>query len=392
MKKQTKKLLLLSFYYPPDLSAGSFRTAALVQALEPLLEPGDQIDVVCAMPNRYAAHVTPAAAEERHGAVRIRRVDLPAHESGMRDQALAYRHYVQAVLRIAGREAFDLVYATSSRLFTAFLGALAARRLGAPLYLDLRDIFTDTMASVLKSRLKHLLLPGLRGIERFTVGQATRVNLVSGGFEPYFRRLAPHKAFRLFTNGVDDAFVQRDFSKPAPGEPPVILYAGNMGEGQGLEHVVPRAARLLAGKARFRLIGGGGRLAELRRRLAAEGAEAELLDAMPRAELLDHYAQADYLFLHLNDYAAFEKVLPSKIFEYAATGKPIIAGVGGFARQFLEREVERCLLVPPRDAEALAAALAGFPPHEAPREAFVARFGRRQIMAELARDALELAG
>ena len=46
----------------------------------------------------------------------------------------------------------------------------------------------------------------------------------------------------------------------------------------------------------------------------------------------------DVLFLHLNDYSAFRKVIPSKIFEYAATGKPIVAGVSGYAAEFLRHE------------------------------------------------------
>ena len=48
---------------------------------------------------------------------------------------------------------------------------------------------------------------------------------------------------------------------------------------------------------------------------------------MPQHELLNYYNQANILFLHLNSIKAFEKVLPSKIFEYAASNKPILAGV-----------------------------------------------------------------
>ena len=47
------RLLFVTFYFPPDLSAGSFRATALVDAL---LERGPaeiQIDVLTTVPNRY---------------------------------------------------------------------------------------------------------------------------------------------------------------------------------------------------------------------------------------------------------------------------------------------------------------------------------------------------
>ena len=42
-----------------------------------------------------------------------------------------------------------------------------------------------------------------------------------------------------------------------------------------------------------------------------------LINPVSRDELRIFYDQSDFLFLHLNDYQAFRKVLPSKIFELA---------------------------------------------------------------------------
>jgi hypothetical protein len=63
---------------------------------------------------------------------------------------------------VANRD-YDLVLATSSRLMTAALGALIARRKRARLYLDIRDIFVDTIGDVspgpLALPLRQLLVP-----------------------------------------------------------------------------------------------------------------------------------------------------------------------------------------------------------------------------------------
>ena len=46
-------------------------------------------------------------------------------------------------------------------------------------------------------------------------------------------------------------------------------------------------------------------------------------------------------------------MLPSKIFEYAATGKPILAGVSGYAAEFLNDQVEGVEIFSPCDVKAM---------------------------------------
>ena len=106
---------------------------------------------------------------------------------------------------------------------------------------------------------------------------------------------------------------------------------------------------------------------------------------------MDEYKQADILFLHLNDYEAFTKVLPSKIFEYAATEKPIVAGVAGHAADFLKQHVAHAEVFDPCDVGGMVAAVKNAlkaPPH-VDRSEFSKKFGRSAIMNEMAQDILE---
>lgn len=125
-----------------------------------------------------------------------------------------------------------MVYATSSRLMTASLGALVARQLRCPLYLDIRDIFVDTIKDVLPSRISFFVKPIFSMMERITVRTATRVNLVSAGFLPYFNSRYPGGDFVVFTNGIDDEFVkvQTSCEREESSSLYTVLYAGNMGE------------------------------------------------------------------------------------------------------------------------------------------------------------------
>lgn len=351
------------------------------------------------MPNRYSSFGVDVPSVTQRGRVRVRRIVLPAHQSGMLDQSRAFVAFAVGALRLVRREDYAIVYATSSRLMTAVLGGWIAWRKGAQLYLDLRDIFVDTIKDVLSPRVAFFLAPLFARLESWTVRRAARVNLVSPGFADYFFRRYPTKKVMFFTNGIDDEFVQ---VTSTPAMPPVrtkarpdrvlnVVYAGNIGEGQGLHEVIPELARRLKGRARFRLIGDGGRRRELEARIAEAGlGNVELLAPMDRKSLLLEYEAADVLFIHLNDYDAFRKVLPSKIFEYAATGKPIWAGVAGYAAAFLRDHVDNVALFDPCDADTAVREFGILDMSWHDRAEFIARFSRRAISMALAKDVLSL--
>ena len=342
-------ILILSFYYPPDLSACSFRASALVKALVKQ-NSNVSITVLTTQPNRYNELSGHVSELETLGGVTIHRASLPAHRSGVCDQVRAYVSYARSARRIAKQGNWDVVVATSSRLMTAVLGAIVSRSVGAPLYLDIRDLFVDTIHDVFHPFLDFFLRPIFKRVEAFTFNSATRLNVVSEGFIPYVEQVAPGIKKSVLTNGVDKEFQfnysDTEESLQRSGNRCVVLYAGNIGEGQGLHKIVPATAEQLGEKIQFRVIGSGGRIGQLRDQARAlekrTGVDnIEILPPVPRANLAKEYEAADILFVHLNDYEAFKKVLPSKIFEYAATGKPVIAGLAGYAATFVESESRR---------------------------------------------------
>lgn len=390
------RILILSFYFPPDLSAGSFRTRAIVDELSHQLGPDDRIRVLTSEPNRYKSFDATAPGDERSGNVAVRRFPVPEHRSGMFDQGWSYRAYASSVLRDiwADRGTYDVVFATSSRLMTGALGAIVARRNDAPLYLDLRDLFPVNLAELFAGSLRRSIVPLLRLLERWTVNSASRVSVVSPGFLSHLRKIRDDLDYQVFTNGIDEEFLGVDYrpeSETLEG-PKIILYAGNIGEGQGLEHVVPEAALTLAHECEIWIVGDGGRRRQLERRLSAvDSTNVRVLDPVPRQDLLDLYRRADVLFLHLNDYGAFRRVLPSKLFEYAATGKPILAGVEGVSRHFIRKHVTNAAVFAPCDVSGLLRAFDELQMETRPRSAFVERFRRSGITSDMAADILDLA-
>lgn len=390
-----KRIIYLTFYFQPDLCAGSFRNSPLAFELaKKAKENNIFIDLYTTQPNRYSTFEVAAHEFEEYGNLRIHRISLPTHRSGMLDQVLSFKKFYTEVLKLNRGKKADLVFASSSRLFTAYLGYKLASRSKTILYLDIRDIFVDTMNDVFKSKLmKLIVLPFLKLIERKTFSYANQINLISRGFCSYFSKYKNPK-YSFYTNGIDEEFISSVKISDASGKPrsfKMIVYAGNIGEGQGLHKVVPQAAKELGDGFRFLIIGDG-RAKKLLDEEIEKLMVANVIINKPvkRSEVLQLYNQADYLFIHLNDYQAFRKVLPSKIFELATFRKPILAGVSGYAREFIRNEVSHSFVFDPCNIKQLVNFLRNDNYLEKiDRNEFISKFQRSKINSEMVKSILE---
>lgn len=386
-----KAVLYLTFYYEPDLCAGSFRNTPLIKELALHTKDFAEIDVLTTFPNRYNSFKVEAEKYEKEGNLTIHRIPLPAHKSGMKDQVMSFKEYYFKALTIIKNKKYDLVIASSSRLFTAFLGYKIASRIKAPLYLDIRDIFYDTMEDILNSKLiKAAALPFIKQVEKKTFNYATHINLISEGFKSYFQKYEkPNYSF--YTNGIDDIFLENNASLSIQySKSKKIVYAGNLGEGQGLDKIIPDAAKLLGKEFHFIIIGDGGTKERLLSKIkSANLSNVTLLDPLKREELIKVYESCDYTFVHLNDYEAFKKVLPSKIFELACFPQPMIAGVSGYANHFIAENIDNRILFKPCDAEDLAIQLKNFTYKKHRRKEFLKKFSRSSINKEMVESMLQ---
>ncbi len=381
------RILVLSYYYPPDLSAGSFRTGALTAELS-IRSGVSKIDVLTTQPSRYDEARFLASKYDTGNKIEIIRFETFSHGGSMMLQIISFIKFAWNVFDAVKRKKYDLVFATSSRLGTAVLGALIAKHTNAKLYLDIRDIFSDTLSHVLSKFSRAGILPIVYFFERYVILSASHVNFVSAGFKKYFFSKYPLLSCSYFTNGVDSEFIDfQSTNTPLPNDYQIsgvikILYAGNIGEGQGLHKILPNLASRLGSKYTIEIIGSGGMISAL----MAATVNCKNINILPPCQrnlLLKKYKEADILFLHLNNYSAFEKVLPSKIFEYAATGKPILAGVSGFSKEFIEEEVENAKVFNPCDVNQALIALAELKLKTVERKNFIQKYSRLTIVREM---------
>ncbi len=354
------KIVFFTFYYPPDLSAGAFRAVALAQALSIKLNDNDELHIITTHPNRYKSHLVEANNIDVIGNTTIHRIKLPGQKKrGIFLQAYSFFFYAVAGYKLCIKLNPIFLIGTSGRLMTGILTGITAFRLRCKYFIDLRDIFSETISGLLlnKNRVaSRLFLYFFSFLEKHLLKNASGINVVSEGFPEYFQNKGIDTShWSFFPNGVDKEFIGIPSTKNLNTDGiKTILYAGNIGGGQGLEKILPEAAKQLEGSFHFQLIGDGNSQANLINQITLKNVRnIEIIQPIERIKLIEYYKNADILFLHLNDIPAFHRVLPSKIFEYAAFNKPIVAGLSGYSEKFMYENIPYSILFKPGDVKGL---------------------------------------
>lgn len=395
-----KRILFLTFYFRPDLCAGSFRNSPLLDELSLQTKSQDiQVDVFTTIPNRYATFNSSYENIEEFDNVRIERIDVPPHQSGMKDQALSFRKFYFETIKKTRNSSYDLIYASSSRFFTSWLAYTIARKKNSPLYLDVRDIFSETISNISQNPVLNTVIPPFISLlEKRVYTYASHINLISEGFKSSFTDY-PDTSFSYFSHGVDPMFVKTPSEKADPDNKSSIkkiVYAGNVGEGQGLHKIIPEAANRLQNRYDFEIIGDGGAMNKLQSALKTVNTRNVILsNPVKREELVDKYLASDILFMHLNDFEIFKKVLPSKIFELSVIGKPILAGVSGHAKDFLRKYVNHSYIFEPGNADGFIEQIRNIEQNDSDIDNtqthnFSARFDRKIINRDMAKSIIKL--
>jgi len=253
-------------------------------------------------------------------------------------------------MKFTNNRKYDLVFCTSSRYMTAFLGSRVSKKINSPLYTDIRDIFLDALPDFYPKFLVIFIKPIIKFFEKNIIKQSKKINLISPGFYPYYKKFYPkYYKYDFYTHGVDDIFLKYNFKKQKVSKKIKILYAGNIGRGQALHKIVPNLCSVLT-NIEFLIIGSGSALNILKKNLKSKKiTNVKIINPVPRIELLEYYKNTDLLFLHTDKKKSTHKVIPSKIFEYGSTTKPILAGVNGEIKNFINLNINNSFVFDPCD-------------------------------------------
>jgi colanic acid biosynthesis glycosyl transferase WcaI len=260
---------------------------------------------------------------------------------------------------------WDAVLAVCPLLQSGLIPALLARRQKVPFIFHVQDLQLDA-ARELAIIQQPLLFAFLERLERFLFTQAQAVTTISRAMAARIKdKGAPPERVHFLPNWADLEDIKPGKRRPVlrremglPGEI-MVLYAGNMGEKQGLDLILdaavitrhhPDIRYILAGEGAARQ-----RLRDRARDLALD--TVRFLPLQPRERFPLLLAAAD-IHLVVQKHRAADLVMPSKLGNILAAGGPFIATARPETELgWVTLESQAGLLVPPEDAGALAQAI-----------------------------------
>jgi colanic acid biosynthesis glycosyl transferase WcaI len=347
------KLLILGLNYAPEpVGIGPF-TAGLAESMA---ARGHDVTVVAGQP--YYPQWRPFPQCAAHSEARVENgvsvIRVPHFIPEKPSFALRLRHYLsfsraaRTPLTTAARQAPDLVLAIAPALFAVPVARRAARLARAPLWVHLQDFEAEAMFATGLLGRSRLAERAALAIERSLLLPADRVSTISPQMCARLRdkgvpadKIVELRNWSTFAAAGDGTAYRREWQL---GDRRVALYAGNIARKQGIEIVIEAARRLSdRGDIVFVICGEGPNRAHLGE-LAADLPNVRLHPLQPAKRLADLLALADVHLLPQVAEAA-DLVLPSKLANMLASGRPVVAtaapGTG------IHAEIEGCGVATP---------------------------------------------
>ena len=321
------KVLLITQYFSPDITAAAFRTSELRSFL---VSNNIETDVLTTSPHKGTISLDPEGVGDQEGVFRVPILS--------RSNMGQYLEFLFGSLKFtSGKKKYDWVIVSSPPL-SVF--QIAKRFMPhSKVLLDVRDIWPDSAVAAGKIS-EGFFYRYFKRYERSMYQTVSSICTVSAPMAEYVQTFVPGKDVFIVYNGIPGSDISAALErKPKPVKSSSglnIAYAGNLGLLQGLE-VVPEAMKLLHDEdVSFSFIGTGAKEGYIKDASQTQP-KISVSGPMKREDLLLHlYENTDALFINLARHPIMEKTIPSKLFDYLIVGKPIIAGIKGEGRQILQ--------------------------------------------------------
>ena len=315
---------------------------------------GHEVTVITCAPNfpegkLFAGYANRWRQVEMMDGIRVVRVKtFMARNEGRLKRMLDYVSFLPVALVCAMLEKRpDVVGATSPQFFAALAGWMASVGQRRPFLLELSDLWPASIEAVGAMK-RGALMRVLSGLELFLYGRARMIAAQTPAFRrDLMERGVPAAKVNVVLNGVELAMYsprERDEALAAEwgmaADELVVGYIGTLGMAHGLSSVLAAAELLRGERVRFLLVGPGAE----REMLMAESLRRGLknvtfIESQPKAMMPRVWSLVDVALVHLKDTPVFATVIPSKMFEAMASGKPVLlASPAGEASELLMRE------------------------------------------------------
>ncbi len=362
------RVLIVSQYFWPE----TFLINAVVARL---VAEGVDVTVITGQPNYPDGRIFDGfkawgfTQETYQGATVVRVPLVPRGQNNRVALALNYLSFIisgclLAPWKVKGQK-FDAVFVYApSPLVQAYVGLIFKRLKRAPLLIWVQDLWPEslTATNAVRNRgIVGLVRHAVRGLYKRT----DRILIQSQAFrDPIERIVATHPQIHYLPNSLPEDPIA---TPPTPQASALaaqirdgfsIVFAGNLGQAQGLQTVV-EAANLLREHPdiTFYLVGSGRAEDALRQDIAGLGLSNVVLPGrFAASDMPVILSAASALLVSLRPDPIFSYTIPNKLQAYLATGRPILASLDGEGARILH-QAQAGMSCPAGDAKGLADAV-----------------------------------
>jgi glycosyltransferase involved in cell wall biosynthesis len=301
------------------------------RAAEALLKEGMHVEYICEGDER-------SPKRETVGGLEILRIPIQHRRGGALSYAYQYSAFILVSAAILAwrslRGRYDLVYVHNMPDILV-ISALLPKLLGAKVILDQHDPMPELMTTIFKMGEDTLGVRVIRRLEKWSMARADLVITVNAACKRIFsRRSCRVEKIGVVMNSPDEEIFSyravRSYPVRTVGQPFVIMYHGSLVERNGLDLAVDAFARLheTVPTAELRVYGRSTpyleQVMEKVHRLGLDG-NVRYLGGKKLEELVHEIEACDVGVIpnHRNTFTDINT--PTRIFEYLALGKPVIA-------------------------------------------------------------------
>lgn len=311
---------------------------------------GHDVTIITAMPNHPDGIIHPKYkweyfTEEYSNNIRILRVILyVTPNKGFIKRIFSFISFMITAL-VTGLYVNkpDVVVATSPQLFVGVSGYIISRLRRIPFVFEVRDIWPQSAIDLKMLRIR-MIIHLMEKLERFlyaksalivTTTPVQRMNILKKCFTG--------KIVECIPNGVDAERFNVTEKKNIIWKDGVkkgfaVAYIGTIGLSHNLDILVQAASILKNKNIYFFIIGDGAQKEKIRESISQKRlTNIFLWDKIPLEMVPYAMLEVDAGLAHERDLPMAREMYPAKMFDVMASGKPLIIGIHGAAKELVEK-------------------------------------------------------
>lgn len=301
------------------------------RAVDALLEAGMRVDLVCLRESGQPAR-------EQIGRLDVLRVPIAHRRGGKLSYLLEYSAFIFAASAVFAartlRKRYDLVHIHNMPEILVVSG-LIPKAVGAKIILDMHDPMPELMGTTLDHGEDTFAVRVLKKLEKWSMARADSVITTNVAFQKIFAsRSCDAAKLSIVMNSPDEKIFaprrERTVKETAPHSGFTVMYHGTLVERNGADLAVDAFAKVRQNIPDAQLLIYGKRtpfldkVLQLARERALVGS-VSYLGAKTLEDVVRAIDDCDVGIVPHRRSAFLELTMPTRIFEFLARGKPVIA-------------------------------------------------------------------